>query len=269
MMIRCGTPAIVSVLAASCRRSWNRRFAARGPPLAARRTGRVPWGRTPGTRAPLRSEASGVTPPPPPRATTTFIPRRCARPRAWRSRPGQPPHRRGQVDHGNGDRVPGQHWPGPGQRGPTAEIPGLNGYGTAAFGKWHETVSWEASISGLFDRWPTRQGFDAFYGFSPTTRRIQLGDGQNRAEVYAARFPRRWLGQRWTPAFSKRPPEISISGQRPRGRILRMGRTRCPLWPGTRSRPPLKGQRVRAVQPALVRRAHGAMGSDGSRSRSQ
>ncbi len=41
----------------------------------------------------------------------------------------------------------------------------LNGYSTAAFGKWHETAAWEASIAGPLDRWPTRQGFDKFYGF--------------------------------------------------------------------------------------------------------
>ncbi len=41
----------------------------------------------------------------------------------------------------------------------------LNGYSTAAFGKWHETAAWEASVSGPFDRWPTHQGFDKFYGF--------------------------------------------------------------------------------------------------------
>jgi arylsulfatase len=46
-----------------------------------------------------------------------------------------------------------------------AQILRLNGYGTAAFGKWHETASWEASVSGPFDRWPTGQGFDKFYGF--------------------------------------------------------------------------------------------------------
>lgn len=46
-----------------------------------------------------------------------------------------------------------------------AEILRLNGYSTAAFGKWHETAAWEASVSGPFDRWPTRQGFDKFYGF--------------------------------------------------------------------------------------------------------
>mgnify|MGYP000075441637 FL=1 len=41
----------------------------------------------------------------------------------------------------------------------------LNGYSTAAFGKWHETPTWETSVSGPFDRWPTNSGFDKFYGF--------------------------------------------------------------------------------------------------------
>lgn len=48
---------------------------------------------------------------------------------------------------------------------PLAEMLRLNGYNTAAFGKWHETAPWEVSVSGPFDRWPTRQGFDKFYGF--------------------------------------------------------------------------------------------------------
>ncbi|NLC70585.1 MAG: arylsulfatase [Desulfuromonadaceae bacterium] len=48
---------------------------------------------------------------------------------------------------------------------PLTEMLRLNGYSTAAFGKWHETAAWEASVSGPFDRWPTRQGFDKFYGF--------------------------------------------------------------------------------------------------------
>ncbi len=46
-----------------------------------------------------------------------------------------------------------------------AEILRLNGYSTAAFGKWHETAAWETSVSGPYDRWPTHQGFDRFYGF--------------------------------------------------------------------------------------------------------
>ncbi|MCW8984042.1 MAG: sulfatase-like hydrolase/transferase, partial [Thermoanaerobaculales bacterium] len=42
---------------------------------------------------------------------------------------------------------------------------GLNGYSTAAFGKWHETAVWEISPSGPMTRWPNHQGFDEFYGF--------------------------------------------------------------------------------------------------------
>jgi len=48
---------------------------------------------------------------------------------------------------------------------PFAEMLRLNGYSTGAFGKWHETAAWETSVSGPFDRWPTHQGFDKFYGF--------------------------------------------------------------------------------------------------------
>jgi arylsulfatase A-like enzyme len=53
----------------------------------------------------------------------------------------------------------------PSTTAPLAETLRLNGYATAAFGKWHETATWEASVAGPFDRWPTRQGFDKFYGF--------------------------------------------------------------------------------------------------------
>ena len=40
-----------------------------------------------------------------------------------------------------------------------------NGYSTAFFGKNHNIPDWETSVSGPFDRWPTMQGFDRFYGF--------------------------------------------------------------------------------------------------------
>ncbi len=53
----------------------------------------------------------------------------------------------------------------PSTTAPLAEMLRLNGYSTAAFGKWHETATWEASESGPFDRWPLHQGFDKFYGF--------------------------------------------------------------------------------------------------------
>jgi len=46
-----------------------------------------------------------------------------------------------------------------------AEILRQHGYSTAAFGKWHQTPDWELSQSGPFDRWPTGEGFEKFYGF--------------------------------------------------------------------------------------------------------
>lgn len=48
---------------------------------------------------------------------------------------------------------------------PMAEVLRQNGYNTAAFGKYHETPPWEISNSGPQDRWPTRSGFEKFYGF--------------------------------------------------------------------------------------------------------
>jgi arylsulfatase A-like enzyme len=53
----------------------------------------------------------------------------------------------------------------PGSVASVAEMLRLNGYNTAAFGKWHETAPWEISVSGPYARWPTLQGFDKFYGF--------------------------------------------------------------------------------------------------------
>jgi len=64
-----------------------------------------------------------------------------------------------------GTTFPGNTGQIPGNVAPLAEMLRLNGYSTGAFGKWHETAAWEASVSGPFDRWPTRQGFDKFYGF--------------------------------------------------------------------------------------------------------
>ena len=48
---------------------------------------------------------------------------------------------------------------------PVAEILRLNGYNTGAFGKWHETPGRETTAAGPQTRWPTRQGFEKFYGF--------------------------------------------------------------------------------------------------------
>jgi arylsulfatase len=46
-----------------------------------------------------------------------------------------------------------------------AKILQLNGYATSMFGKNHTTADWETSQAGPFDRWPTHEGFDYFFGF--------------------------------------------------------------------------------------------------------
>ncbi len=60
---------------------------------------------------------------------------------------------------------PGQTGQRPNSVASVAQMLRLNGYSTAAFGKNHETAPWEVSPAGPTDRWPTRQGFDKFYGF--------------------------------------------------------------------------------------------------------
>lgn len=60
---------------------------------------------------------------------------------------------------------PGQTGSRPNSVAYGGEMLRLNGYSTAWFGKNHETAAWEVSPSGPTDRWPTRSGFDKFYGF--------------------------------------------------------------------------------------------------------
>ena len=60
---------------------------------------------------------------------------------------------------------PGNTGQRPNSVAPMAEMLRLNGYSTSFFGKNHETAPWEVSPSGPTDRWPTRSGFDKFYGF--------------------------------------------------------------------------------------------------------
>jgi arylsulfatase len=60
---------------------------------------------------------------------------------------------------------PGNTGQRPNSVAPLAEMLRLNGYSTGFFGKNHETAPWEISPSGPTDRWPTRSGFDKFYGF--------------------------------------------------------------------------------------------------------
>jgi len=69
---------------------------------------------------------------------------------------------------------------------PLAEILRMNGYSTAAFGKYHETPPWEVSVSGPYDRWPTHSGFDKFYGFiggETNQWAPAIYDGQTRVET--------------------------------------------------------------------------------------
>jgi arylsulfatase len=64
-----------------------------------------------------------------------------------------------------GDSFPGYTGEIPKSAAMVSEVLRQNGYSTAWFGKDHNVPDWETSVSGPFDRWPTLQGFDHFYGF--------------------------------------------------------------------------------------------------------
>jgi arylsulfatase len=65
----------------------------------------------------------------------------------------------------NATGFPGNTFVRPDDITPLAQILRMNGYNTAMYGKSHETPGWEITPSGPFDRWPTGQGFEKFYGF--------------------------------------------------------------------------------------------------------
>ena len=48
---------------------------------------------------------------------------------------------------------------------PFPKVLQMNGYSTAAFGKWHLTPDGQQGAAGPFDRWPNAWGFDYFWGF--------------------------------------------------------------------------------------------------------
>ena len=88
-----------------------------------------------------------------------------ADPRGAADRP-QPSHVQHGLDHGDGHGLPRADRAAPEQRGPAGRDAAAQRLtATAAFGKSHETAAWEVSPSGPTDRWPTRSGFDKFYGF--------------------------------------------------------------------------------------------------------
>ena len=81
---------------------------------------------------------------------------------------------------------PGNTGQRPNNVAPLAEMLRLNGYSTSFFGKNHETAAWEVSPSGPTTRWPTRSGFDKFYGFiggETDQWAPSLYEGLNRVET--------------------------------------------------------------------------------------
>jgi arylsulfatase A-like enzyme len=60
---------------------------------------------------------------------------------------------------------PGYDCSSPRSAASIARVLALNGYATGAFGKWHQTPASELTGMGPFERWPTGQGFEKFYGF--------------------------------------------------------------------------------------------------------
>ncbi len=60
---------------------------------------------------------------------------------------------------------PGYNAARPQNCAPFPQILQMNGYSTAAFGKWHMTPHHQQGPAGPFDRWPNAWGFDYFWGF--------------------------------------------------------------------------------------------------------
>ena len=60
---------------------------------------------------------------------------------------------------------PGYNSEMPRSVGTIAEVLRQNGYSTAWLGKNHNVPDWQTSQAGPFDLWPTRLGFDYFFGF--------------------------------------------------------------------------------------------------------
>lgn len=82
--------------------------------------------------------------------------------------------------------APGQNTRIPNTTASIAKTLKYNGYSTAQFGKCHEVPVWENSTIGPFDRWPTGQGFEKFYGFvaGETNQWYpEVYEGTNRVEI--------------------------------------------------------------------------------------
>jgi arylsulfatase A-like enzyme len=78
---------------------------------------------------------------------------------------GRNPHRVGfgSISEFSGP-YPGYSASLPQSCAPVSKLLQLNGYSTAAFGKWHLTPNDQQDAAGPFDRWPSGWGFDHFWG---------------------------------------------------------------------------------------------------------
>jgi arylsulfatase A-like enzyme len=83
----------------------------------------------------------------------------------------------------SGSGYPGYDTLWPKSSASIAEVLKDNGYSTAAFGKWHNTPTWQISPAGPFDRWPTSLGFEYFYGF------LRGADNQYYPRIYRDTIP--------------------------------------------------------------------------------
>ena len=130
---------------------------------------------------------------------------------------------------------PGQTGQRPNSVAPLAEMLRLNGYSTAAFGKSHETAAWEVSPSGPTDRWPTRSGFDKFYGFiGGETEPVGAGHLRGHEPGRAAEGPELPLHDRHDQPGDQvdEGPEVADAGQA----VLHLLRARAPRTPRTTCR---------------------------------
>ena len=117
----------------------------------------------------------------------------------------------------------------------------LNGYNTAAIGKWHLTPDAQQGPAGPFDRWPNAIGFDYFWGFLEAKRANSIRFWRRTTRSSACRRRRifismtRWLSTRF-PGFvirkrrrrTNRSFSIFQRGRHTRHiRCQRNGATRC------------------------------------------
>src|SRR5260370_24517091 len=99
-------------------------------------------------------------------ATRSFIPPHSVRPRALRLSPGATIIPLARVLSASWPPAIRATIPSSGWSALTiGEILKENGYATSWFGKEHNTPSFQYSIAGPYDQWPSGMGFEYFYGF--------------------------------------------------------------------------------------------------------